>query len=95
MYFFLRVAGLSLRVRMRSLDIWEEFGIEPLLLHIERSQLRGFQHLVWDAPWTSLWGGVLGMPIWEETPGQTKDTLKRLYLSAGQGTFQCPPGGFD
>ena len=30
------------------------------------------------------------MPISQETPGQTKDTLKRLYLSAGSG-MSCPP----
>ena len=23
-----------------------------------------------DASWTSPWGGVSGMPMWEETPGQ-------------------------
>ncbi|TWW54834.1 hypothetical protein D4764_0259720, partial [Takifugu flavidus] len=31
--------GLSLRDRVRSSDIQEELGVEPLLLHIERSQL--------------------------------------------------------
>ena len=31
------------------------------------------------------------MSIWEETPGQTKDTLERLYLSAGLGMSWCPP----
>ena len=33
------------------------------------------------------------MPIQEETPGQTQDTLERLYLSAGWGTSWCPPRG--
>ena len=33
------------------------------------------------------------MPIWEETSGQTQDTLERLYLLAGLGTSLCPPGG--
>ena len=46
-----------------------------------------------DASWMSPWGGVSGMPIWEETLGQTKDTLERLYLLAGLGTLCCPPGG--
>ena len=36
---------------------------------------------------------VLAMPIWEETPGQTKDMLERLHLSAGLGMSRCPPGG--
>ncbi|TWW76641.1 hypothetical protein D4764_12G0000310 [Takifugu flavidus] len=40
MSFLPRVAGLSLRDRVRSSDIREGLGVEPLLLHIERS--RGF-----------------------------------------------------
>ncbi|TWW71154.1 hypothetical protein D4764_17G0006370 [Takifugu flavidus] len=39
------VAGLSLRDRVRSSDIQEELGVEPLLLHIERSQLGCLGHL--------------------------------------------------
>ena len=33
------------------------------------------------------------MPIREETPGQNKDTLERLYLSDGLGKSWRPPGG--
>ncbi len=40
MSFLRRVAGLSLRDRVRSSDIWRESGVEPLLLRDERSQLR-------------------------------------------------------
>ncbi|TWW80672.1 hypothetical protein D4764_01G0004870 [Takifugu flavidus] len=40
-----RVAGLSLRDRVRSSDIREGLGVEPLLLHIERSQLGWLGHL--------------------------------------------------
>jgi len=32
----IRVAGLSLRDRVRSSDIWRELGVEPLLLCIRR-----------------------------------------------------------
>ncbi|TWW69186.1 R2DM Retrovirus-related Pol polyprotein from type II retrotransposable element, partial [Takifugu flavidus] len=39
MSFLCRVAGLNLRDRVRSSDIREELGVEPLLLHIERSKL--------------------------------------------------------
>ena len=46
-----------------------------------------------DVSWTSPWGDVSDTPIWEETPGQTEDTLERLYLWAGLGTSWCPPGG--
>jgi len=40
--FLQRGAGLSLRDRGRSSTIRGELGVEPLLLHIERSQLRWF-----------------------------------------------------
>ena len=42
MSFLRRVAGLSLRDRVRSSVIRERLRVEPLLLHIERSQLRWF-----------------------------------------------------
>ncbi|TWW67388.1 hypothetical protein D4764_02G0004290 [Takifugu flavidus] len=45
MSFLRRVAGLSLRDRVRSSDIREELGVEPLLLHIERSHLGWLGHL--------------------------------------------------
>ncbi|KAF7650109.1 hypothetical protein LDENG_00131220, partial [Lucifuga dentata] len=40
-----RVFGLTLRDRVRSSDIREGLGVEPLLLRIKRSQLRWFGHL--------------------------------------------------
>uniref|UniRef100_A0A3B5Q4K1 Reverse transcriptase domain-containing protein n=1 Tax=Xiphophorus maculatus TaxID=8083 RepID=A0A3B5Q4K1_XIPMA len=46
MGFLRRVAGLSLRDRVRSSVIREGLRVEPLLLHIERSQLRWLGHLV-------------------------------------------------
>ncbi|KAK3522831.1 hypothetical protein QTP86_004670 [Hemibagrus guttatus] len=45
MSFLCRVAGRSLRDRVRSSVTWEELGVEPLLLHIERGQLRWLGHL--------------------------------------------------
>ena len=44
--FLRRVAGVSLRDRVRSSAIREELGLEPLLLYLERSQLRWFGNLV-------------------------------------------------
>jgi len=44
MSFRRRVAGLSLRERVRSSDIRRELGVEQLLLL--RSQLRWFGHLI-------------------------------------------------
>ncbi|KAK3566589.1 hypothetical protein QTP86_001091 [Hemibagrus guttatus] len=45
MSFLCRVAGRSLRDRVRSSVTREELGVEPLLLHIERGQLRWLRHL--------------------------------------------------
>ncbi|KAI3352329.1 hypothetical protein L3Q82_005297 [Scortum barcoo] len=45
MSFFRRMAGRSLRDKVRSSVTREELGVEPLLLHIERSQLRWLGHL--------------------------------------------------
>ncbi|TKS65493.1 LINE-1 reverse transcriptase -like protein [Collichthys lucidus] len=50
MSFLRRVAGLSLRDRVRSSAIREELRVEPLLLRIERSQLRWLGHLVRTPP---------------------------------------------
>ncbi|KAK3524458.1 hypothetical protein QTP70_029309 [Hemibagrus guttatus] len=45
MSFLRRVAGRSLRDRVRSSVTREELEVEPLLLHIERGQLRWLGHL--------------------------------------------------
>ncbi|KAK3514143.1 hypothetical protein QTP70_005074 [Hemibagrus guttatus] len=45
MSFLRTVAGRSLRDRVRSSITREELGVEPLLLHIERGQLRWLGHL--------------------------------------------------
>jgi len=46
MGFLRRVAGISLRDKVRSSVIREGLGVELLLLRVERSQLRWFRHLV-------------------------------------------------
>jgi len=46
MSFLRRLARLCLRDRVRSSDILRELGVEPLLLCVERSQLKWFGHLV-------------------------------------------------
>ena len=46
MSFLRRVAGLSLRDRVRSSVIRERLGVEPLLLRVERSQMRWLVHLI-------------------------------------------------
>lgn len=44
--FICRVVGLILREGARSSDIQEELKVEPMLLNIERNQMRWSRHLV-------------------------------------------------
>ena len=46
MSFLRRVAELSLRDRVRSSVIRRELGVDPLLIRVERSQMRWFGHLI-------------------------------------------------
>ncbi|KAK3561638.1 hypothetical protein QTP86_011885 [Hemibagrus guttatus] len=87
MSFLRRVAGRSLSDRVRSSVTQEELGVEPLLLHIERGQLRWLGHLFRMPP------GRLPGEVFRACPtGKTQDTLERLYLSAGLGTPRGPSG---
>jgi len=60
--FFRRLARLSLRDRVQSSDIRRELGVEPLLLCIERSQLRWFGHLIRMPP------GRLPLEVFQTRP---------------------------
>lgn len=51
------ISGLSLRDRMRSSDIQKQLRAESLLLHVERSQLKCFRHLVRIPPGHLPFGG--------------------------------------
>ena len=37
----------------QHLNIWKRLRVEPLLLHVERKQLRWFEHQVRMPPWRS------------------------------------------
>uniref|UniRef100_A0A8C6Q6L6 Reverse transcriptase domain-containing protein n=1 Tax=Nothobranchius furzeri TaxID=105023 RepID=A0A8C6Q6L6_NOTFU len=65
MSFLRRVAGLSLRDRVRSSVILEGLGVDPLLLPIERSQLRWLGHLVRMPP-----GCLPGEVFWARPTGR-------------------------
>ena len=45
MRFLRRIEGVTLFSKVRSSEIWKSVNIEPLLLRIERSQLRWFSHV--------------------------------------------------
>ncbi len=77
--FLRRVSGLSLIDRVGSSDIRRKFGVEPLLLHVERSQMRWFGHLI----------RILGTFHWRFS-GHVQ--LTRLHISSGSGTPLDPTG---
>ncbi len=78
--FLRRVSGLSLRDRMGSSDIRRKFGVELLLLHVERSQLRWFGHLI----------RILGAFCWWFS--RHVQLVERLHISSGSGTPLDPTG---
>ena len=77
MSFLRRVAGRCLRDRVRSSVAWEELGVEPLLLHIERSKLRWLGHLYRMPPGRLLWEVFLAPPGGDPTadPGHAGVTM--------------------
>ncbi len=81
MSFLRRVAGRSLRDKMRSSVTREEFRVEPLLLDIERSQLRWLGHLFWVPPWC-LPGAFRARPTrrrpWGRPRTRWRDYVSRL-----------------
>lgn len=88
-HFYRRVARLSFRDRVRSSEIQEALRVEPMLLHIERSQLRWFGHLGRMPP-----GRHSGEVFWAclllETLRHTQNTLERLHLLSDLGRSQDP-----
>ncbi|KAI3374045.1 hypothetical protein L3Q82_022600 [Scortum barcoo] len=74
------VAGRSLRDRVRSSVTREELGVEPLLLHIERSQLRWLGHLFRMPPGRLPREVLPGMSHREEAQGRPR-TRWRDYVS--------------
>ncbi|TWW62612.1 hypothetical protein D4764_04G0012590 [Takifugu flavidus] len=79
------VARLSLRDTVRSSDIREELGVEPLLLRIERSQLGWLGHLA---------RMLRTCPTGRRPHGRPR-TRWRDYISPGLGATGGLPGGAD
>ncbi|TWW67452.1 R2DM Retrovirus-related Pol polyprotein from type II retrotransposable element [Takifugu flavidus] len=80
MSFLRRVAGLSLRDRVRSSAIREELGVESLLLRVERSQMGWLGHLIRMPP-GRLPGEVFrACPSGRRPPGRPR-TRWRDYVS--------------
>ncbi|KAK3518725.1 hypothetical protein QTP70_008916 [Hemibagrus guttatus] len=78
--FLRRVAGCSLRDRVRSSVTREELGVEPLLLRIKRGQLRWLGHL-FRMPPGRLPGGVFQACPTGKRPRGRPRTRWRDYVS--------------
>ena len=72
MSFLRRAAGHSLRDRVRSSVTREELGVEPLLLRIERSQLRWLGHLYRMPPGRLPWEVFLACPAGRRPRGRPR-----------------------
>ncbi len=93
MSFLRRVTGRSLRDRVRSSVAREELRVEPLLLDIERSQLRWLGHLFWMPP------GRLPVEVfWAHRTGRRprgrprtrwRDYVSRLAWGRLMALFHC------
>ena len=81
MGFLCRVAGVSLRDRVRSSAIWEGLRVEPLLLCVERSQLRWFGHLMRMPPGRLPREVFLARPTGRRPRGRPR-TRWRDYISS-------------
>ena len=81
MGFLHRVAGVSLRDRVRSSAIREGLGVEPLLLCVERSQLRWFGHLMRMPPGRLPREVFLARPTGRRPRGRPR-TRWRDYISS-------------
>ncbi|TWW77545.1 hypothetical protein D4764_12G0009350 [Takifugu flavidus] len=90
-YPHLWVAGLSLRDRVRSSAIREELGVEPLLLRVERSQMRWLGHLVrmpLDASLVRCSGHVPPVGDPREDPGHVGETMSLEWSGNAWGSFR-------
>ena len=90
MSFLRRVAGLSLRDRVRSSAIREELGVEPLLLHVERSQLRWLGHLYRMPPGRLPREVFRACPTGGRPPGRPRDRWRDLVSKMARQRLGIP-----
>ncbi|TWW76581.1 hypothetical protein D4764_13G0012430 [Takifugu flavidus] len=91
MSFLRRVAGLSLRDRVRSSAIREELGVELLLLRVERSQMRCLGHLVRMPP-GRLPGAVFRVcPSGRRPPGRPRTRWRDYVFRPAWERLGIPP----
>ncbi|KAK3533936.1 hypothetical protein QTP70_034935, partial [Hemibagrus guttatus] len=91
MSFLCRVAGLSLRDRVRSSVTWEELGVEPLLLHIERGQLRWLGHLFRMPPGCLPGEGFRACPTGKRPQGRPRTRWRDYVFRLAWERLGVPP----
>lgn len=84
-------AGASLRDMVKSSVIWERLGVEPLLLSIERSQLRWFKHLGRMPPGHLPRLVFLAHPTGKRPREVPWDQVERWYFQSVLGHPGYPP----
>ena len=87
----IQAAEMSSSIGWLSSALETEWGGQPLLFCVERSQWRGFGPLVKTPPVCLPWEVLSGMTNWEEIPRQTQKSLAGLHMSSGLGTPRDPP----
>ena len=96
MSFLRRVAGISLRDRVRSSVTRERLGVEPLLLCLERwSQLRWFGHLVRMPPKRLPRKVLDARPTGRRPRGRPKTRWKDYISTLAEERLGIPPEEVD
>lgn len=72
-----KLAGLSRRERLRNSVVQEGFRLKPLLLHMERSQMMWFMHLIRMLSECLL--GVLGISYGEKVTGYAEEVVSPIW----------------
>ena len=91
MSFLRRVAGVSLRDRVRSSVIRERLGLEPLLLCLERSQLRWFGHLVRMPTGRLPWEVFQARPVGRRPRGRPRTRWRDYISTLAWERLRIPP----
>ena len=95
MSFLRRVAGRTLRDRVRSSVTRRELGVEPLLLHVERSQLRWLGHLFRMPPGRLPAEVFRTSPIGRRPRGRPRTRWRDYVSQLALERLGIPPDGLE
>lgn len=99
----MRVAGLTIGwIGIRRSDIQRELGVEPLLISIERNQLRWFEHPIRVLPWCLPVEVFKAYPTggrpWNKPRTCCRDYISQVgweHLGGGTRKHYCQEGPLD